>query len=112
MVTALAALVSHLSIHSASPGSTGINELAGGGYARQAVTWTAAATGLVHSVAQVSFSVPAGSTAAYVGFWSALTAGTFYGSAPVGSGSYGVAYGDAATDVLSAPAHGLALGDE
>lgn len=54
---------------------TGV-ELTGGGYARQAVTWTAAAAGLVRPTADLTFSVAAGVT---VGGWrgyTTVTAGT------------------------------------
>jgi hypothetical protein len=111
MAAGLAAVVTHLALHIGDPGPTGLNELAGAGYARQPVTWTAPASGVSHNVAQVSFTVPA-ATVLYVGLWAGLTAGTYYGCAPVGAPAYGVAYGDAATDFLSAPAHGLADGDE
>lgn len=85
------------SLHSASPGSTGVNELTGGSpaYARQAVAWDPASGQIVAIDGTELFDVPAGSTVHSVGLWSALTAGTFYGSdalsaaeSYVGQGTY------------------------
>jgi hypothetical protein len=57
------------------------------------------------------FNVPSGSTVAYIGFWSALTGGTFLGSVPANGGSLlGYAMGRAADSILS-PGHGLVTGD-
>ena len=79
---AVAGVSAFMSLHSANPGPTGANELAGGApaYARKAVTWTGAVTGIANLNGDKTFDVPAGSTVAYVGLWSALSGGTFYGS--------------------------------
>lgn len=56
-------------------------EITGGTYARQAVTWTTAANGLIRPTADKTFNVPSGKT---VGGWrgySASTSGTDYGGA-------------------------------
>lgn len=78
-VTSVAAYVS---LHSADPSTTGANELTGGSpaYARQAVTWGSASNGAQSLGGAEQFDVPAGSTVAYFGLWSAATTGTFYGS--------------------------------
>lgn len=56
-------------------------ELASAAYARQAVTWTAAADGLIRPTADLVFDTTAGDTVAgWVGY-SALTTGTAYGGA-------------------------------
>ena len=82
--------VGYLSLHTASPGTTGANEATGGSpaYARKAVTFNAAGTvGPLGSTAQpatvgvawgteVTFDVPAG-TYTHGGMQSAATAGTF-----------------------------------
>lgn len=103
---------SHMSLHSAYPGDTGANELAGGSYARQANTWNAAASGSKDNSNTPSFNVPAASTVAFIGFWSALTVGTFYGSAPNGGGATKLfTVDDIATEVLDSMAHGFANGD-
>lgn len=56
-------------------------ELSGGSpaYARQAVTWTAAAGGLIRPDASLDFDIPAGDTVAGWRGFSALSAGTNYG---------------------------------
>jgi len=80
-----------LSLHTASPGTTGANETAGGApaYARQPITWAAAgAVGPLGATAQpatpgrawsseASFDVKAGAYT-YAGCWSAV-AGTYRG---------------------------------
>lgn len=70
----------HLSLHTAWS-ATGANEVTGGSpaYARKAATWNAAASASAALAAAVTFDVPAGTTARYVGRWTALTAGTFLG---------------------------------
>lgn len=74
-------LVSHISLHTADPGTTGASEATGGSpaYARKAVTFAAAASAEMPSGGStLSVDVPAG-TYTYLGFWSALSAGTFHG---------------------------------
>ena len=101
MLDALAAVAGYASLHSADPGATGTNELAGGSpaYARIAVTWGSAASGVVSLSSSPQFNVEGGDTVAYVGLWSAATAGTFYGSDAVtsetfaGQGTYTVTSG-------------------
>lgn len=88
---AVATAVAYLSLHSANPGPTGANELAGGtpAYARIAVTWNGAVAGVAALNGDKTFNVPAGATVAYVGAWSAPTGGTFYGSDDVTTEVYG-----------------------
>ena len=85
MLNALGALAVYASLHSADPGENGANELTGGSpaYARKAITWSAADEGAMDDSNIPAFNVPAGSTVLYVGLWSHLTVGTFYGSNPV-----------------------------
>ena len=85
MLDELASLAVFVSLHTADPSTTGANEVSGGSpaYARKAITWNAASGGAIDSSNQPVFDVPAGTTVAYVGFWSASSAGTFYGSADV-----------------------------
>lgn len=95
MLDALAAAAIYVSLHTADPGATGTSEATGGSpaYARKSITWGAAATGSVAASNQPVFDVPAG-TYTHVGFWSAVTAGTFYGSGDItdetfaGQGTY------------------------
>lgn len=58
-------------------------EISGGSYARQAVTWTAAADGDIAPDADLTFDVPAGNTVAEWRGYTALTGGTDYGGAAV-----------------------------
>lgn len=77
-----------LSLHTADPGTTGASEVSGGSpaYARMAVTWSAPTNGVI--TASVTFDVPAGTTVAYVGVWSAATAGTFLDKGTVTSQNF------------------------
>lgn len=83
-VNAATALLVYASLHSSNPGGTGTAELTGGSpaYARQALTWDAAASkvGAVTGGNLPTFDIPAGATAAYMGFWSAVSGGTWRGS--------------------------------
>lgn len=76
--------VTHVSLHSGDPGGTGANEISGGSpaYARKAETFAAAVAGETEFATDVTFDVPA-VTVAHVGYWTAVTAGTFLGSDPV-----------------------------
>lgn len=90
LADAEAARITHLSLHTATPGITGANEATGGtpAYARKAVSFTAAgAEGALGATLQpatvgiawsdeVTFDVAAG-TYSYWGAWSAVTSGTF-----------------------------------
>ena len=95
MLDHLAGLAVFASLHSADPGSGGANELSGGSpvYARKAITWNAASAGNLDNDANPVFDVPAGSTVAFFGLWSADGL-TFYGSGSltaedfVGQGTY------------------------
>ena len=86
----------YASLHTASPGDTGANEVAGGApaYARKSIAFGVAAAGVINATNQPVFDVPAGTTVAFVGFWDALTAGNHIGSADVvdevfaGQGTY------------------------
>ena len=85
MLNALGALAIYVSLHDGDPGESGTAEMSGGtpAYARKSITWNAAANGSLDDSNVPVFDVPAGKTVKYVGFWSALTTGTFYGSAAV-----------------------------
>lgn len=104
----LAGVITHVSLHSGDPSTTGANELTGGSpaYARKAVTWAAAASGQRASSGALTFDVPASTTCYHVGFWDALTVGNFYGYFPLGGFSPQAATIDAATDVFTSFAHG------
>lgn len=107
MLNALGALAVYVSLHSADPGESGTSEISGGSpaYARKACTWNPAASGSMDNSNTPVFDVPPATTVAYVGFWSALTNGIFYGSADVtdevfaGQGTYTLT--DADLDLLA-----------
>lgn len=77
LVTAYTAQGRWISLHTADPGTTGINEATGGtpAYARQQTTWAAAASA-TSTGTQVTIDVAPG-TYTYMGLWSAATGGTF-----------------------------------
>jgi hypothetical protein len=75
----MAGVAGYASLHTADPGTTGASEVAGGTYARKAVTWAAASGGSDSTSASVQFNVPAGTTISHCGLWSALSGGTYYG---------------------------------
>lgn len=70
--------ITHISVHTADPGATGINESAA---ARQAASWDVAANGDMTLTTDEAFT---GGTASgpctHIGYWSAITGGTYYGS--------------------------------
>jgi len=66
------------SLHSADPGDTGVDEVAGPVYGRRLLSWAAASAGTVRSSTDTVFDVPPGSVS-FLGYWSAAVGGTFYG---------------------------------
>jgi len=95
--------IASLSLHTAFPGSTGANEVTGGSYAREAVTFGAAAAGVRALSAACDVDVPAGSVA-WAGLWAA-DGTTFQAYSPNGGNPLEFQV-NATTDVVSAPAHG------
>jgi len=91
MLNALAALAVFVSLHDNDPGDNGANEISGGSpaYARKAITWNAASGGSIDDSNVPVFDVAAGKTVKYVGFWSAVSGGTFYGAAAVTNETFG-----------------------
>jgi hypothetical protein len=68
----------YVSLHTADPSTTGASEVTGGTYTRVAVTWNAPSAGAVTNSSAININLPATTTAAYFGIWSASTAGTYY----------------------------------
>ena len=104
-------VIAYASLHSAYS-ATGGNELTGGSYVREAVTWSAASAGskLSSSVA-AAFNVPTGSTVAFAGLWSASSSGTFAAmAANGGAAQYGFTCTNASPGVLTAPGSAYANG--
>lgn len=71
MLDALAAVMLRVAVHTGDPGGANgsANEVSGGGYARQAIAWAAASGGSIDSSNAPAFSIPAGTTAAWLSFW-------------------------------------------
>lgn len=91
MLDALGATIDFMSLHTDAVGSGSGNEVTGGSpaYARKGVTWNAASSGNLDNSNTQVFDVPAGTTIRRVGFFDAVTAGTYYGDADITDESYG-----------------------
>lgn len=82
MGTYLTSIATHLTLHSADPGTTGTSLVATA--ARIPAVWTVDADGDLTLSSSAAFTGAAASTAVtYVGLWSALTVGTFRGGFPL-----------------------------
>jgi hypothetical protein len=79
--------LAYISAHTGDPGANGANEVLGGVYARQALTWGAANTrskAATGGPPVASIPIPGGgTTVTHYGFWSADTGGTFRGGRPL-----------------------------
>ncbi len=110
-LNAMTAVITYVGLHTDIPNSSGSNEVSGGSpaYARKAVTFASASAGsAAKNGTSPVFDVPASTTVCFLGFWSALTAGTFYGFAPVNGGTVRGVATVATTDVFTSNGHGLA----
>lgn len=101
----------YMSLHTADPGLTGLNEVTGGSYARQAITFGAAASKSITSSNTVDFTGMPAATVTHLGIWDAATAGNFYVGGPGGTV---LMYATAAAtgDLITSYGHGLAAGDK
>lgn len=97
--------------HAGAYTDLGVTEASGGSYARQALTWAAAASGARAISAQVSIPIPAGTTVQSVGVWDASTVGNSQGFWQIGSTLRGVATITASTDTFASFAHGVTTDD-
>jgi hypothetical protein len=86
---ALAAVAVWVSAHDGDPSTTGANELSGGVYGREAITWNSAASGAIDSSNTPVIQCNAADGVYHLGLWSAETVGTFYGSADVTDEDFG-----------------------
>jgi hypothetical protein len=78
---AMQAAMTHMSIHTAAPNTSGSNESTAG---RQAITWVTAANGDMVATVDLAFTGGASSgPATHAGFWSASSGGTWYGFYPL-----------------------------
>lgn len=75
----------YMSLHSATPGTTGASEVSGGSYARQVIEFGSASGGVLASTdAQTYTSLPALSGGVpYFGLWTSLSGGTYLGGGTV-----------------------------
>lgn len=82
MLDGFAASVTYVSLHTADPSTGGTSEVTGGSpaYARKTLSWAASSGGSKSSNASIVFDVPASTTITHLGYWSAGTGGTYYGS--------------------------------
>lgn len=116
-----ASQITHVGIHQLGDPGTGTNatgtEATGGSpaYARQAVTWGAAASGAKSNTGALTFDVPAG-TYGFFTFWNASTGNTsnFRGYAPFGGSVKGFGEVDSTgvtNDTITSSGHGLTTDD-
>ena len=89
----------------------GATEVAGGSYARQAITWAAASGGMRNNSGALTIPIPAGTTVPVVGVWDASSAGNSQGFWQIGSTLRGAATITASTDTFADFAHGLTTDD-
>lgn len=69
----------YLALYTADPGEAGTsNEVSGGSYARQAVTFGTVATKAVSNSATIDFASMPAATVTHVGLWSAASGGDFW----------------------------------
>lgn len=80
MLDHLGALITHISIHSANPGTTGASEVTGGGYVRQEPTFNSASSGEITLSAPLDFDGPLNSPALFFGVW---VVNVFYGGGTI-----------------------------
>lgn len=68
----MTAVIAEVSLHSADPGTSGTDELAGGSYERQVPTFNAATSASAAIDSILTFEVPGGGTVvSWVGLWDA-----------------------------------------
>lgn len=73
-----------ISLHTATPGTTGASEVTGGSYARVQTTFAAPA-GSSSTGSAVTINVPAGTTIAFFGVWTLESGGVFLEGGPLSS---------------------------
>jgi hypothetical protein len=60
-------------LHTGDPGTTGLTEVSGGGYAAQAATFGAASAAAKQNTGPIAFNIPAATTVAWVSLWDGAT---------------------------------------
>jgi hypothetical protein len=72
--------VTHVSAHTADPGESGINEVSGGSYTRESISFSGSSGGNLDSSSQPQISIPGDpTTVTHIGFWTASSGGTLLG---------------------------------
>jgi hypothetical protein len=66
-------------LNTASPSTTGANEVSGGSYVRQSATFGLPASGVKTSTNAQNWTSMPSCTVGYFSYWSATTSGTYYG---------------------------------
>ena len=104
--------ITHVSLHTAFS-TTGANEVTGGSpaYARKSATYAAASGGTKASSNAPVFDVPASTTVRFIGWWTAITAGTFLGMIANGGTEFEF-YADLTAETIKRAAHGLVTNDK
>lgn len=93
----------YASLHTAYS-ATGGNEVSGGSYARVPITWGSPSGNTISiSGTPYSINVPASTTVAFLGFWSASSGGNFGGMIPLGGAAAYAFAVPSSTGVLLAP---------
>ena len=85
-------------------------EVAGGSYARQAVTWVTAASGLTDNNGALSIPIPASTTVQALGIYDAVSGGNLLAYVPIGSSGLlrGIAeVTDTTNNIVTSAGHGL-----
>lgn len=80
MLTGFTSSATYVSLHTADPSTNGANEVTGGSYSRESAAWGSPSNGAVSNGSSIVFDVPGSTTITHLGYWSASTSGTFYGS--------------------------------
>lgn len=80
MLSGFTGTATYVSLHTADPSTNGASEVTGGSYARVSAAWGSPSNGAVTNGSDIVFNVPGSNTIKFIGYWSASTSGTFYGS--------------------------------
>lgn len=75
----------YVSLHTADPGATGADEVAGGSYARVQAAFSAAASGAVSNSGNIDHTGMPAATVTHAGLWDASSGGNFLWGGPLGS---------------------------
>jgi hypothetical protein len=87
----VAGVADQMSLHTADPTSVGDNEVSGGGYSRQSVTWDPATGAVATADGTVSFSGPSEQAITHVGLWDSSGPTWLGGEVPTGDLAFNAA---------------------